>query len=189
MRRLTPALALVAFAGMAGCAGICIRQQLSLARGTPIVSIDHPSFDGEHLTGRLLISAEDAGYVVIDRRLPPLNIIAVDTVLECDGGATVDYIAADAVTTSPRPEDLLIVEPGYLFGRDFSLFMYDERVVKAPPPECIDVVVAVNFEATAPSLDRPQVKVQAFLTRRDGGASSADEEATERDAGVMTTTP
>lgn len=183
MRRLTPVLGYMAIACVAGCAGMRIHQQLSQARGTPIVSVERPSFDGEHLTGRLLISSEDGGYVVVDRRLPALNIIAVDTVLDCDGGATVDYIAADAVTTSPSPEELLSIEPGYWYGRDFSLFMYDRRIAHSPPPECIDVLVAVNLEGAAASHDRPQVMVRAYLSTADGGSSPLDRDTRQPDAG------
>ena len=102
----------------------------------PIVKVDDPTFDGVYLYGRLLIGAEDGGYVVFDRRLAEHAIIVVDDVFDCDGGSTVDYVAADSVITPPRDEDFLSLEPGYWFGHDFALFVYEERIAKAPPPEC-----------------------------------------------------
>lgn len=169
MRRLTLTWLSIALACLAGCAGLRIREQLARARGAPIVTVDRASFDGENLTGRLLITSDDAGYVVIDRRLSAHAIIVVDDVFDCDAGSPAAHIQADSVITSPRPEDLLSIEPGYWFGADFLLLVYAEDIMKKPPPECLEALLAVNFEAAAPGRNRPQLKVRAHLTPRDGG--------------------
>lgn len=164
-----------------GC--VTLRDRLSRARGTPVVLVDRAKFDGVYLSGRLLVSAEDAGYVIIDRRMAEHAIIVVDEVFDCDGGSTVDYIAADSVITPPRDDDLLCIEPGYWFGHDFSLFVYEERIAKVPPPECLEALVAVNFKAAGPDggKGRPALRVRAHLTRPDGDAGGG---ASSPDAGV-----
>jgi len=157
---------------MVGCATLQIRDQLARASGRPIVLVDGAWFDGEYLNGRMLVGTDDAGYVVVDRRLPELNVIVVDTILDCDGGETVDYIAADALAKSPGPEDYLTIEPGYWYGRDFHLLMYAEEKARTPAPACIDAVLALNLEAAAPGASRPRLTVRAYLNRPDGGTSS-----------------
>lgn len=168
-RRLTSAAAVFTLACAGGCAGLQLRERLAGARGTPIITVDNASFDGETLTGRLLIGSTDAGYVVVDRRLFPHAIIVVDDVLDCDGGAPIRYLAADAVITSQRPEDFQFIEPGYWYGSDFKLILHDEKMVGQPAPACVQALLAVNFEAAAPGTDRPQVLVHAQRAGTDGG--------------------
>lgn len=178
MRRLSFSATIVVLACAAGCASVQLREHLAHAHGTPIIEIDDPSFDGEHLTGRLLIGTDDAGYVVVDRRLVAHAHIVVDRVVDCDGGAKVDWIAADSVIKSPRQEDYQTVEPGYWYGANFRLLVYDEVGARTPVPACIQVFGAVNFEATAPGAERPKFIVQAHLTRPAAGANAG------QDAGV-----
>src|SRR5262249_46771867 len=80
-----------------GCAAMQVREKLEHAHGTPIIVVDHPSFDGSHLTGRLLLTSNDAGYVVIDRQFAEFSHISVDDVRDCDGGRTIDYVQLDGV--------------------------------------------------------------------------------------------
>jgi len=174
MRRLSSIAPVLSLACVVGCAGLQIRDRLARARGTPVVEIDRASFDGAHLNGRILISASDAGSVVVDRRLTELNVVVVDSVFDCDGGQTVDYISADAITTPPQPDEYMNIQPGEWFGADFSLFLYDERSSETPPPECIRALLAINFAAAAPGAGRPQLVVQAHLSAHDAGTGEPD---------------
>jgi len=189
MRRLTSGVILAVLAYAGGCAGLQIREQLAGARGTPVVTVDNVSFDGEYLNGRILIGTDDAGYVVVDRRLSAHAVLVVDGVFDCDGGSTVNSLAADAVINPPRPQDHLAIEPGYWYGSNFGLLVYDEGMSGAPVPACIQVLLAVNLEAAAPGADRPQIVVRASLARPDGGTGAdpahPDASAAPQDAGHL----
>jgi len=147
------------------------------------VRVDRAEFDGKYLHGRLLIGAEDGGAVVVDRRLGEHAIIAVDDVLDCDGGRSVNYIAVDSVITPPRDDDFLSIEPGYWFGRDFTLAIYSEHVAKEPPPMCLEAIMAVNLESAGEDggRNRPELRVRAYLTKQarstDGGEDAGAAEA------------
>ena len=170
--RLNPAWLSIALLCGIGCSAL--RDRLSQARGTPIIKVEGPTFDGKWVYGRLLVGAEDGGYVVIDRRLVEHGIIVVDDVFDCDGGSTVSYIAVDALITPPGDDDFLSIESGYWYGRDFTLAVYSDDVGKAPPPECLEALIAVNVKAAGPDggKSRPEIRVRAYLTRPDGGAGS-----------------
>ena len=129
----------------AGCAAVQIRERLAAARGTPIATVDQATFDGVYLDGRVLVSSSDGGYVVIDRRLSEHVLLVADGALDCDGGSPIPHVAADGPYFRPGPDDLLKLEPGDWFGRDFSLFIYDEGMVNAPPPGCLDALLSVRF--------------------------------------------
>ncbi len=86
--------------GVIGCA--TLSDRLSQARGTPLLEVGQARFDGRYLYGRLLVGAEDGGYVVVDRRLGEHAVIVVDDVRDCDGGSTVNYIAVDSVMAGAR---------------------------------------------------------------------------------------
>jgi hypothetical protein len=169
--RLTSTWPALALALGVGCAAIDVRERLEKARGRPIVTVERVSFDGKSVNGRLLIGSDDAGYVVVDRRLAEHSTFRIDDVRDCDGGATVDYVQLDGIESAPKPDDLLAVEPGYWFGRDFSLLMYDDE--KAPP-SCIQAVLGLTFEAAATGATYLQVPVRADLSTPDAGPSIED---------------
>jgi hypothetical protein len=182
--RLISTWPIITLALGAGCAAIQVRDQLVNARGRSIVNIDQASFDGENLHGRLLIGSDDAGYVVVRRNLREFSEISVDDVRDCDGGRTINYVQLDGVSFPPKPEELLVIGPGYWFGYDFSLLIYDdERFKKVPAPSCVQVDVGVHLEAAAPGTEHRQLTIQANLERAqndagagmDAGASPATE--------------
>jgi hypothetical protein len=121
----------------------------------------------------VLVSSSDGGYVVIDRRLSEHVLLVADGALDCDGGSPIPHVAADGPYFRPGPDDLLKLEPEDWFGRDFSLFIYDEGMVNAPPPGCLDALLSVRFAAVAPSggPGHVRLKVRAYLTR-DGGSAA-----------------
>jgi hypothetical protein len=112
-------------------------------------------YDGEKLSGRLLIGVEE-GRLRVNRQLHPDLQIEVRSPVECHTGLPVRFMVWDGFPPH-RKEDLLILEQGYWFGRavDFSLF--DEHLT-GPGPECLkaelwlfsfDGVVAARQEIRA----------------------------------------
>jgi hypothetical protein len=168
--RLAAVSTVFALALVAGCAAMQAREKLEHAHGTPIIVVENPSFDGSHLTGRLLITSNDAGYVVIDRRFAEFSHIPLVDVRDCDGGRTIDYVQVCGIRFRTKPEDLLSIEPGYWYGIDFSFYVIDpERLSKVPPPDCIQVFLSLDLEAAAPGTKTTRFMVQADLARPDGG--------------------
>lgn len=175
--RLTSTWPFITLAFAAGCAVLNVRDQVENARGKPIITVEQASFDGESVNGRLLISSDDSGYVVIDRRLAEFSVITVDSVRDCDGGRTVHYYQLDGISSRPKPDELLSIEPGYWFGRDFSLYMYNERIAKAAPPQCVQVHLGLHLEAASPGAKDVQFMVQATLMRPDASTDAESPDA------------
>lgn len=103
---------------------------------------------------------------MVDRRLHLHSIFRIDDVRDCDGGETINYTQLDGVAFRPKPDDLLTIEPGYWFGRDFSLYVYGD---KAPPPTCLQATVGLSLEAAVPGSEYLQFTVRAYLDRPDAG--------------------
>lgn len=158
--RLNPAWLSIALLCGIGCSAL--RDRLSQARGTPIIKVEGPTFDGKWVYGRLLVGAEDGGYVVIDRRLVEHGIIVVDDVFDCDGGSTVSYIAVDALITPPGDDDFLSIESGYWYGATSR-----SRSTATTPPR---LLLPNAWRRSSPSTSRRPVRMAARAGRRSGFA-------------------
>jgi hypothetical protein len=92
-------------------------------------------YDGQTLSGRVLFSPE-AGQLRLDRRLIPNIHVEITRVSDCKYGE-VASIRLDVIAPRARPEDLLVLEPGYWYGRTVSFWLFDEHLAGIGP-ECVE---------------------------------------------------
>jgi hypothetical protein len=133
------------------------------------LGVDEMRYDGEVLSGRLLIGAE-SGVVHLDKRLISRAHVHVNSVFECNSGASVAFIMADALPPPARQEDLLILDPGYWYGTAVRFKLFSERFTGLGP-ECIEAQITVfSFEGKA--LASSRIRAERIVTATDGGIPS-----------------
>ena len=124
-------------------------------------------YDGEVLSGRLLIGAE-SGYVRLDKRLVSRADVHVNSIFECNTGAPVAFIMADALPPPSREDDLLILAPGYMYGTTVRFKLFSEQLT-GTGPECIEAQFTVfSFEEEA--IVSSRVRAVRSAVASDGGA-------------------
>lgn len=94
-------------------------------------------YDGRVLSGLVLISPEGKSLRLHKRFLPDVQQVA-----DCARRPTVSIIM-DYFGSMPRPDDLLILEPGYWYGRRVSFTLFDEYFTGIGP-ECIDARLLIS---------------------------------------------
>jgi hypothetical protein len=101
-------------------------------------------YDGWTLSGRLLISPE-SGPLRLDRRLIPSIDVEVTNVSACELGS-VTSIHADVFAAPDRQENLLVLEPGYWYGKTVRFLLFAEHFTGLGP-ECVEVdILLVSFD-------------------------------------------
>ncbi|MFL5345979.1 MAG: hypothetical protein ACJ8AT_14405 [Hyalangium sp.] len=98
------------------------------------------SFDGEDLHGRLLISPVGTE-LRIDRRLIESGDLTVDSVVKCDTGEALPYVIMDVYARAPREEDILILKPGFWYGKEIRIFLFAEHATHQPNPQCFEAEI------------------------------------------------
>jgi hypothetical protein len=94
-------------------------------------------YDGWALSGRLLVSAEE-GHLRLDKRLIESASLSTNSVTDCATGQPVAFMVMDVFAKRPREEDVLILEPGYWYGKDIRIPLFAEIPGKPRGPECIE---------------------------------------------------
>jgi hypothetical protein len=115
------------------------------------MELQNVRYDGKELAGRLLVSPATES-LCLDERFIEEFALVVNAVTECDTGRDPGFFVMDVLAPSLREEDILVLEPGYWYGKDVSLFLFSERVSGKPSPECIEVEFtfhALNFKNAA----------------------------------------
>jgi hypothetical protein len=176
--KLAPALVLV----LAACTGFPLfwkkeahsdakhagDTQVEQASPHVTLEVDEIRYDGEVLSGRLLIGVE-SGEVHLDKRLVSRAHVHVNSVVECNSGAPVAFIMADALPPPARQEDLLILDPGYWYGTTVRFKLFSERFTGLGP-ECIEAQFTVfSFEGKA--LASSRIRAVRIAVAPDGGIS------------------
>ncbi|WP_157232235.1 hypothetical protein [Hyalangium minutum] len=95
-------------------------------------------YDGEKLSGRLLIGVEE-GQLRLNRQLIPDLQVEVRAPVDCQSGLPVRFMTWDGFSAH-RKEDLLILEQGYWFGKEVDFSLFDEHLT-GPGPECLKAEV------------------------------------------------
>jgi hypothetical protein len=95
-------------------------------------------YDGWTLSARVLVSPE-SGALRLDRRFIPELDVELWGVSDCKSGA-VGAIRADVIAPRARPEDLLVLEPGFWFGRTVHFRPFAEHITPFGP-ECVEAYV------------------------------------------------
>lgn len=135
-----------------------------------LLEVDEIRYDGEVLSGRLMIGAE-SDVVHLDKRLVSRADVHVNSVIECGSGAPVAFIMADALPSPTRQEDLLILAPGYWYGTTVRFKLFSERFTGLGP-ECVEAQLTVfSFEGKA--LASSRIRAEKIVTVIDGGTPGA----------------
>lgn len=94
-------------------------------------------YDGETLSGRILVSALDHG-LRLDRRLIPSISLNTESISDCTTGKPLPFIVMDVLAPRPREEDLLVLEPGYWYGKEVRIPLFTESIQQQFHPDCIN---------------------------------------------------
>ena len=87
------------------------------------VALQDVRFDGQALHGRLLVTAEE-GNVLLDKRLIESIVLTTESVVECETGRRLSFLEMDVLARLPQNEDLLLLEPGYWYGKDVRIPLF-----------------------------------------------------------------
>lgn len=101
------------------------------------LELQNVSFDGETLSGRLLISPANTE-LRIDKRLIESFALSVDSVVECGTGAGLAYIIMDVVAPPLQEKDILTLAPGFWYGKEVRLWLFTAHATKQPLPQCFE---------------------------------------------------
>lgn len=97
-------------------------------------------YDGQSLSGRLLISALESR-LRLDKRLITSIALTTESVSECETGKPLPFIEMDVRAARPSAEDILLLEPGYWYGKDVRIPLFTESLQH---PACIDAEFAFH---------------------------------------------
>lgn len=115
--------------------GGCAHQRLPTTyAGTPSVFFEEPTYDGQHISGRLRVEA-DGGPVIFDGRLIENVTLNLRGVYECESGKELPLFIEDYFPAEPTLEDLVTVKPTYFFGTKMKYLVFPDE----PGPDCIEV--------------------------------------------------
>jgi hypothetical protein len=140
--------ALAVLLGLGGCSGPLFflkkparldAEQVYEKKGAPTGIAERVSarmemqdirYDGKNLSGRLLISPL-AGSLCLDKGFIEEFALVLDAVSECETGRHLGFFVADVLAPPLKEEDVLVLKPGYWYGKDVSLFHVARLRVRA----------------------------------------------------------
>jgi hypothetical protein len=125
--------------------------------------------DGETLSGRLLLSATATG-LLLDKRLIETAYLTTESVSACETGQPLPFVVMDVYAKPPSQEDLLLLKPGYWYGKDVHIPLFTKGSTGAPSPACINVELA--FRALDGASLAP-LRLQAQCTSDTHGSPEA----------------
>ncbi|RKG97494.1 hypothetical protein [Corallococcus carmarthensis] len=134
-------------------AAACPTHEAAVAR----VEFQHAGFDGQTVSGRLLMGAA-SGSLCLDRRLIESHTLAVERVLDCASGQPLPFLIVDVRTPPRREEDILLLAPGQWYGRDVSVPLFPQPATGQPGPGCVDVELSVHA-LDAANIAKPRLRV------------------------------
>ncbi|REG20377.1 hypothetical protein ATI61_12277 [Archangium gephyra] len=171
-----------------------------------IMEVQDIQYDGLTVSARVLVSPE-GGALRLDRRFIPSIDVSIGIVADCERGSVMS-IHADVISALNRAENLMVLEPGYWYGRTVHFMLFDEHFTGIGP-ECVEatlrlhafdggVVARERIRAVRPpSLDGgtrkdgwPEIDWEALLdggTQQDGGTQ--DGPPSSEDAGSLANPP
>jgi hypothetical protein len=127
-------------------------------------------YDGVELSARVLVSPE-SGPLRLDRRLIPGFDVELWGVSDCKYGA-VGSIRVDGLVPPARPEDLLVLEPGFWFGRTVQFAPFDTRLGLGP--ECVEAYIRL-FSFDGKPVARQRIRAVRPPTRTEDGGVPQEE--------------
>ncbi|MDC0710245.1 hypothetical protein POL68_17340 [Stigmatella sp. ncwal1] len=135
--------------------GAAVGQTGSVRAGMELQNV---RYDGESLSGRLLLTSAVGG-LCLDKRLIESFALNVETVSECGTVRKPGFIVADVLAKPLREEDVMVVSPGYWYGKEISIPLFPSRDTEQAVPECIEV--EFSFHALA-SGEAAHLRVRAI---------------------------
>ncbi len=100
-------------------------------------------FDGQMLSGRLLLTVEENS-LRLDKRLLESVHLTTESVRDCDTGQALPFVVVDVLAPQPKEEDTLVLHPGYWYGKDIRLPLFTESLSNHFHPECVDVELSFH---------------------------------------------
>lgn len=101
------------------------------------VMLQDTRYDGWTLSGRLLISPVE-GRLRLDKRLIESASLSTKAVKDCATGQPVEFLVVDVFARHPQEEDVLVLDPGYWYGKDIRIPLFAETPSRRRSPECIE---------------------------------------------------
>jgi hypothetical protein len=100
-------------------------------------------YDGETLSGRLLLSPVD-GRLRVDKRLIESASLSTRSVTDCATGQPVEFLVMDVFARRPQEEDVLLLAPGYWYGKNIRIPLFVETPNGRRSPECIEAEIVFH---------------------------------------------
>jgi hypothetical protein len=107
------------------------------------LELQNVSFDGETLSGRLLISPASSN-LRIDKRLIESFALSVGSVVECGTGTGLAYVIMDVLAPPPQEKDILTLAPGFWYGKEVRLLLFASEATKQPLPQCFEAEIVYH---------------------------------------------
>jgi hypothetical protein len=120
--------------------------------GVPQVelSLENARFDGQDLTGRFLVGVSN-GHLRLDKRVIGGHTVSVVDVSDCASGQPLDFVVMDSYSRPLREDDILVLAPGYWYGREVSIPLFDKRLDDLQKnPDCVLVKLVFRAHGTPP---------------------------------------
>ncbi|MCY1083109.1 hypothetical protein [Archangium lansingense] len=136
-----------------------------------VMKVQDIHYDGFTISARILVSPED-GPLRLDRRLVPEFDVEIGLVADCERGS-VPTIHMDVFPPLERPKNLMVLEPGYWYGRTVRFMPFDDHFTNIGP-ECVEATLYLR------SFDRQFVASQHIQAVR----SPSLDDGAQQDAGT-----
>ncbi|ADO71578.1 hypothetical protein [Stigmatella aurantiaca] len=152
-------------------------------RGLAEALLENIHCDGEALSGRLLLSATDQG-LLLDQRLIEAAYLTTEAVSACETGQPLPFVVMDVYAKPPDREELLLLKPGYWYGKNVRIPLFTKSTHGDPSPTCIEVELAFRALDGAPlapiriraqCLPRPEGRPDAASNTKAADSSNAGE--------------
>jgi len=153
-------------AGGTGTSGLPDGGAVTPARAR--VELQGVRFDGQSLSGRLLVTSEE-GNLLLDTRLIESIVLTTESVVECGTGRKLSFLEMDVLAPLPRDEDLLVLKPGYWYGKDVRIPLFTEGL-NGPDVACIEAELTFHPREGSASSLRVRAGTANPLSVPDAGA-------------------
>lgn len=105
------------------------------------VELQDIRFDGKALAGRLLVRAVEHD-LRLDKRLIESIYLTTESVSDCATGQPLAFVVMDVYARPPSEDDILLLAPGYWYGKDISVPLFTENLHGPSGPACIEAEFA-----------------------------------------------
>jgi hypothetical protein len=134
-----------------------------------MMEVQDIQYDGFTVSARVLVSPEGAP-LRLDRRLIPSIDVSIGIVADCERGSVMS-IHADVFSALNRAENLMVLEPGYWYGRTVHFMLFDDHFTGLGP-ECVEATLRLHaFDGRVVARERIRAVRPPSLdggTRKDG---------------------